>query len=226
MEQPVSIYDKLLELPLFQGHSREDLTSILTKIKVDFRNFRAGQVIATQDSPCQNFIFLIDGDVTVQRTSQRKDLVFTEKFAAPNAFGIETTFGMRQNFSHTITALTNVRTLVVSKHNIINYLFGYEVFRYNMLNYLTTRVQRTSQLAWAPIDDDITRKFIHLCKCNFTYHGGEKQIVGGMVALAKMMNETRIHVSNMLNDFEARGLIELNRKKIIIPHLEELIREA
>jgi len=104
MEQPISIYDKLLELPLFQGHSREDLTSILAKIKVDFRNFHKGQVIARQDDPCQNFIFLMDGEVNVQRTSQRKDLVFTEHFVAPNAFGIETTFGLRQNFTHTIIA--------------------------------------------------------------------------------------------------------------------------
>ena len=226
MEQPVSIYDKLLELPLFQGHSREDLTSILSKIKVDFRNFRKGQVLAAQDDPCQNFIFLMDGEVTLQRISPNKSLTFTEQFAAPNAFGIETTFGMRQNFSHTITAATDVRTLVVSKHNIINYLFSYEVFRYNMLNYLTTRIQRSNQLLWTPESDNITKNFIRLCKCNFTYLGGQKQIEGGMVSLAGMMDETRIHVSNMLNELEKRGLVKLTRKRIIIPQLQQLIQEA
>lgn len=226
MEQPALIYDRLLELPLFQGHSREDLTSILTHIKVDFRSFRKGQAIVVQDQPCQNIIFLIDGEVILSRYSPHNELLFSEFFSAPNAFGMDTLFGLRQNFHHAITANSNVRTLVISKQNVIGHLFPYEVFRYNLINTLTTRLQRQERLLWASEEEDIAKRFVLLCKRNFAYLGGCKQIDGGMVQMAQMMNETRIHVSNMLNDLEAKGLLELGRKKIIIPRLEELIQKA
>lgn len=226
MEQPVLIYDRLLELPLFQGHSREDLTTILTHIKVDFRSYRKGQTIVAQDQPCQNLIFLIDGEVALTRFSPHNELMFSEYFAAPNAFGMDTMFGLRQNFNHSIHANSDVRTLIISKQNVISHLLPYEVFQFNLINTLTTRLQRQERLLWATEEEDITKRFVLLCKRNFTYLGGNKQIDGGMVQLAGMMNETRIHVSNMLNDLEKRGLLTLGRKKIIIPHLEELIQNA
>ena len=72
---PYSIYEKLLELPLFQGHSREDLTSMLTKIKVDFRHFKAGHEIVAQHDPCREIFFLMDGEVVASRCSFLKELL-------------------------------------------------------------------------------------------------------------------------------------------------------
>lgn len=226
MEQSISIYDKLLELPLFQGHSREDLTSILTKIKVDFRNYRKGQIISEQDDPCKNIIFLMEGEVSLERTSRHKDLLFIEQFKAPHSFGTETLFGLRQNYSHTITAQSDVKTLIVSKYSIITHLFDFEVFRYNMLNMLTTRIQRTQQLLWAPEEESIIHNFIQLCKKNFTHPAGPKSIEGGMVSLARMMNCPRIQISHMLNTLSEKKLITLSRKKILIPQLEKLIQSS
>lgn len=225
MEQ-LSIYDQLLQLPLFQGHSREDLTTMLAKIKVDFRTFRERQVLACQDDPCRQLIFVLDGEVTLTRTSLHKDITFQEQFAAPTMFGAETAFGLRQNFSHTITAKTNVRTLMLSKQNLVDHLFSYEVFRYNMLNLLSTRIQRSSRLLWASDEGDTLQRFVALLKRNFLYHGGSKQIEGGMVSLARMMNEPRIHISNMLNALQEEGLLTILRKRIDIPHLEDIIRVA
>lgn len=224
--EPTSIYDRLLELPLFQGHSREDLTAILAKIKVDFRTYRANQTIVHQDDPCRHIILLMDGDISISRTSHHKDLTFVEHFAAPQVIGPETTFGLRQNYSHTITAHSDVRTLMLSKQNVIDHLFSFDVFRYNMLNLLTTRIQRSSHMLWASAEHDTLLRFVALMKRNFTYHGGAKQINGGMVALSHMMNDTRLNVSDMLNRLQEKGLVILARKRIDIPHLENIITFA
>ncbi|MBP5628746.1 MAG: Crp/Fnr family transcriptional regulator [Bacteroidaceae bacterium] len=222
----VPIYDRLLELPLFQGHSREDLTAILTKIKVDFRNYRAGQTIVGQDDPCRYIILLMEGDISLSRTSVRKDLTFVERFTAPKVIGAETIFGLRQNHTHAVKAVTEVKTLMLSKQNIIDHLFSFDVFRYNMLNLLTTRIQRSNHMLWASHEHDTLARFIALIKRNFTYHGGPKQIDGGMVALAHMMDDTRIHISDMLNYLQEKGLVVLARKRIEIPHLENIITFA
>ena len=226
MSAPTPIYDRLLELPLFQGHSREDLTAILAKIKVDFRNYRPGQTIVCQDDPCRHIILLMDGEISLRRTSLHKDIIFVEHFTAPHVIGADTVFGLRQNYTHTIKACTEVRTLMLSKQNITDHLFSFDVFRYNMLNLLTTRIQRSNQMLWAPDEGDTTRRFVALMKRNFIYHGGYKQIDGGMVALARMMNETRSRISAMLNALHERQLINISRKRIDIPRFEELIKQA
>lgn len=221
-----TIYERLLELPLFQGHSKEDLTSILTKIKVDFGNYRKGQTIVKQDDPCREIVFLMSGEVNVSRTSLHKDLLFVEDFKAVQSFGAETLFGLRQNFSYTLTAKDEVRTFVVDKSGIVNSLFNYDVFRYNLLNMLTTRIQRCNQVLWLSEEENIERSFVLLCRRNFIHPAGPKVIEGGMVALARMMNRPRIHVSNMLNSLAEAQMVVLGRKKIIIPHLEKLIAHS
>lgn len=223
---PYSIYEKLLELPLFQGHSREDLTSMLTKIKVDFRNFKAGHEIVAQHDPCREILFLMDGDVVASRSSFLKDLLFVERFSAPHSFGVETLFGLQQNHTHSLCALTDVRMFVVDKAALVNQLFSFDVFRFNMLNTLSARLQRTNRLLWSPAPENITGDFLLMCKRNFTHHAGYKTIEGGMVSLARLMDRPRLQISNLLNAFEQRGLLSLSRKKIVIPQLEKLIIEA
>ncbi len=218
-----SVYDKILELPLFQGHSREDLTAILSKVKVEFARYRKGQIVVRQDDSCRNIIFLIEGEVAVSRTSLRKDILFSEQFSAFRSFGTETLFGLRQSYCYSVTALNAVNTFVVDKEGVTGRLLNYEVFRYNLLNMLTTRIQRCQQVLWLPEEDDIERSFVLLCKRNFIHPAGTKTIEGGMVALARMMNRPRIHVSNMLNALEKRRLVSLGRKKITIPSFEKLI---
>lgn len=221
-----SIYDQLLQLPLFQGHSREDLTAILAKIKVDFRSFDSGQVIAHQDDPCRHIVFLIEGEVCLKRTSLHKDIVFVEHFRSPAVFGTDTAFGLRQNFSHTIKAQSDLRTLMLSKQNLADHMFNHEVFRYNMLNLLSTRIQRSNSLLWTPEEGDTRQRFITMLKRNFLYHGGKKQINGGMVALARMLGETRLRISQMLNALEQQELITLGRKRILIPRLEAILQQT
>lgn len=218
-----SIYDRLLELPLFQGHSREDLTSMLGKIKVGFGLYKKGQTIVRQDDPCREIVFIMEGEAALSRTSLHKDILFTEQFKSAGSFGTETLFGLRRNYSYTITALDEVKTFVVSKEGVINHLFNYEVFRFNLLNMLTTRIQRCQQVLWLPEDENIERSFVLLCRRNFFYPAGLKTVEGGMVALARMMDRPRIHVSNMLNNLAQQQLVSLGRKKIIIPRLEKLI---
>lgn len=226
MSAPTPIYDRLLELPLFQGHSREDLTAILTKIKVDFRNYRAGQTIVCQDDPCRHIILLMEGEISLHRTSLHKDVIFVEHFTAPHVIGADTVFGLRQNYTHTIKACSEVRTLMLSKQNITDHLFSFDVFRYNMLNLLTTRIQRSNHMLWASEEHNTLLRFVALMKRNFTYHGGAKYIDGGMVALARMMDDTRLHVSDVLNDLQSKGHLTIARKHIEIPHLENIITYA
>ena len=55
--------------------------------------------------------------------------------------------------------------------------------------------------------------------------GGERTLQITMEVLASLIGETRIRVSNLLNELQEKNLLSLKRKEIYIPSLEKLLAE-
>lgn len=62
----LTMYDKLLQLPLFQGISKFDFTDILEKVKIHFNKYEPGSCLVKQDTPCNQLIFVLDGEVQIE----------------------------------------------------------------------------------------------------------------------------------------------------------------
>ena len=58
-----TMFDTLLQLPLFQGLCHEDFTSILDKVKLHFIKHKVGETIIESGSPCKQLCFLLKGEV-------------------------------------------------------------------------------------------------------------------------------------------------------------------
>lgn len=52
---------------------------------------------------------------------------------------------------------------------------------------------------------------------------GPKKLSIRMEDLARLIDDTRINVSNVLNDLQNRGLIQLGRRTFSIPDLREVV---
>ena len=63
------MYDTLLQLPLFQGLSKEDLTNILAKVKLHFLRFKDDEVILEAGTTCDLFMFIIKGAISATTIS-------------------------------------------------------------------------------------------------------------------------------------------------------------
>ncbi len=57
-----TMFDTLLQLPLFQGLCHEDFTSILDKVKLHFIKHKVGETIIKSGSPCKQLCFLLKGE--------------------------------------------------------------------------------------------------------------------------------------------------------------------
>ena len=60
-----TMFDTLLQLPLFQGLCHEDFTSILDKVKLHFIKHKVGETIIESGSPCKQLCFLLKGEVSI-----------------------------------------------------------------------------------------------------------------------------------------------------------------
>ena len=80
-----TMYDNLLQLPLFQGMSKDEFTSIIERVKLHFVTIKAGETIAKQGQPGNQLIYLLSGEIIAHTKDEN------------NLYAISETFGETQN---------------------------------------------------------------------------------------------------------------------------------
>lgn len=216
------MYDNLLLLPLFQGLSKNDLTTIIEKVKLHFRTYQKGNVIVQQGDNCQQLCFLLDGEVMAKTQDGKYGFSLSEVLNRPYIIEPQSLFGMQTCYTATYSAKTSVHVLTIDKAFIFSELNNHEIFRINFLNILSNRCQTAGQKLWNTHIGTLGEKFVNFIALRSQLLDGEKILQITMEDLADLINETRINLSRMLNDLQDKGLIRLNRKMISIPQFEKL----
>lgn len=220
----LSIYDKLLELPLFQGLGSSDMAWIVEKIKFDFQKYKPGETIIRQNAACNSVYFILSGDVDMETVSYDNKFTFCELISSPSVLEPEVLFGPRTHYTHSFVATTDVAVLNISKSEFWESLLKYEVFRLNFINLLSAQAQNASKLLWQPTNGSVKQRIIRFMAAHCRKPSGPKRIKVKMEELANQLCETRANVSKALNELQEENVIVLKRSIIEIPHMEELFQ--
>lgn len=218
-----TMFDTLLQLPLFQGLAQEDLTCILGKVKLHFTKYKAGEVILKTGTTCDRFMFILKGEVASTTSSSDASYIFTEYLQAPLLIEPQSMFGMNTAYVSTYVAHDEVHTVSISKAFVLNELFKYEIFRLNYMNVISNRAQSLNARLWCKTEDSLEKRISAFILNHIERPVGEKFLKIKMEELALIVNDTRIGVSKALNGMQEEGLLELHRGEIMIPDARKLI---
>ena len=144
-----SMYDTILELPLFQGISSESLTTILDKAALHFEKKSQGEVIIQSGTTCNELTFIIEGNV--EKTTQGKEnstFIASEPVSTPYVIEPCSLFGKQTVYRSTYTALSNVNVMSISKDYVVQILMKDEVFLFNFLNQICKHSQLLENKLW------------------------------------------------------------------------------
>lgn len=217
-----TMFETLLQLPLFQGLAQEDLTCILGKVKLHFTKHKAGEVILKADAPCDRLMFILKGEVASSTSSADASYSFTEYFQAPYLIEPQSLFGMNTTYVSTYVAHSEVHTVSISKAFVLNELFKYEIFRLNYMNIISNRAQNLNSRLWERVAEGLDKRISGFILAHVERPSGEKILKIKMEELARVVNDTRMGVSKALNGMQEAGLLELHRGEIVIPEVERL----
>ena len=201
------IYDQLLQFPLFQGMSHDDLEIVAGHIRFGFTKVSAGKRIVSAGDPCQQLLFVISGTVRVEQHADDGSFSVQEHMGAPYVIQQEAIFGYYQRYTRNVQLLED-----------------FLVFRLNMVNHCATQTQKLSQQLWRGAPQSLRERLIRFLIAHCSYPAGSKTFFILMERLAQELNDSRLNVSRVLNQLQYEGLIELHRGRIIIPQLERLIQ--
>lgn len=217
-----TIFDTLLQLPLFQGLAVEDFTRILEKVKLHFAKQKTGEMLAQEGTPCNRLIFILNGNIAATTTSAQGHYSLTEYFEAPYLIEPQSLFGLYTTYSAKYTATTPINSISINKEAVINDLLKYEIFRLNYLNIVSSQLQLLNRSTWGKTPDNVEARISNFIRTHLKRLQGSKSLKIKMEDLATIVNDTRNGVSKALNSMQDKGLLELHRGEIVIPAAEKL----
>lgn len=216
------MYENLLCLPYFQGMSKDDITAILDKVRLEFINYKEKEQLLDKDEECNRFVILTKGEITSEAVSPDGTYTITEELKAPCAIEPYSMFGYKTAYTRRYAAKTPCTTLSIEKSFFFSEFSKQSIFTINFMNLISRKVQLLNKAIWdytpATIEDRII-KFI-ATRCETTQ--GAKIVKIKMERLAAILCETRLNISKALNNLQSQGLLSLGRKEIHIPDFEKL----
>ena len=217
-----TMYDTLLLLPLFQGMSRSDLTRILEKVQFHFLRFGDKEVICRQGDRCEKMVFLLSGELVSETLAPCGLFTMEETLNRPTMVELHSLFGADPTFKATYTACGEVAMLMIDKNYIFKLLDFNMVFRINFYNLVCNRVHKQHELLWSIAPSGLEGRLIHFIRSLCAIPQGCKMVRIRMEDLANLLDDTRLNVSNILNAWQDKGLIEIHRKAFLIHDLAKL----
>lgn len=217
-----TMYDTLLQLPLFQGMSKIDLTRILEKVQFHFLKFADKEVICRQGDRCDKLVFLLSGNLVSETVAPCGLFTMEETLPHPSMVELYSLFGADATFKATYSANGEVAMLMIDKNYLFKLLDFNMVFRINFYNLVCNRVQKQHEKLWSIAPAGLEGRLIHLVRSLCTIPRGCKMFRIRMEDLASLLDDTRLNVSNILNAWQDKGWVEIHRKAFVIHDLAEL----
>ena len=213
-----TMFDKLLQLPLFQGISTDSLTTILDKVKLHFEKKFEGEVIVESGKSCDGLIFILHGEVEKTTIGMSENPYEVSEFmTAPYLIEPSSLFGMTTDYKSTYTACCDVDIMSVSKESLKEVLLKNDIFQLNYLNMLCRRYQNLESRIWTLPSPNTTCLICEIIMSHFETTTGRKSLYINIEDLAFKSNILRIQVKQILKKLEQQGLLQVNGRSINIP---------
>lgn len=219
------MFDTLLNLPLFQGLGVADLTRILESTRLDFQTLEAECVLLRQGDLCTGLTYLIDGGAVITTDAADRRWSVEEELALPAVLGLEVLYGSARCHAHSYRTTATTRTLYVDKRTVAALTSYFEVFRINLLNLLSTAIDKQRRIDWLPARPTLEGRIVHFMLCHCLRPAGHKTFCLSQRMLGSYLGEDYRYISKALHRLEGRGLVQLERNKIQVPAFETLLKE-
>ena len=218
-----SMFELLMELPLFRGVSHARLAQVVGEAKFHFLKYPKGETIVRAGDRCTHITFIISGSVrsTIVNTNGR--FAVGQTLTAPAVIAPDFLFGRVTNYPGTVEAIEPTSILKISKADYINILYSDQVFMFNYLNTLSVNAQKALEgilsLTKGEIDERIAFWIIALTQPGST----DIRLTCRKRDLCSLFGVQRATFEAGLVSMEERGLIKYTNKELTIINRADLL---
>ena len=203
-----SMYETIMELPLFKGIGEDQLSQLLEKTSVEFLKFEDGETIATAEEKVQSIDFILNGRVRQTYKLTNFELAIDEILGKGSVLGALNLYGLETTYNALSMALGRVSVMRISKNDYMNILLSDRIYILNFVNYLSAAAQKMPLFMQKVKSPSITGS-LQILAYTFASKNAETIIVAGEdKVLAQYCGVTE-------KEFEEWKISELSHNRII-----------
>lgn len=218
-----TMYEMIMDLPLFKGVSSEQVSSFLEKTNVQFLNYEDGETIIKAGEQCLYVKYLIRGKVMSSISNRTRSMTITETRGFGTVFSPERLFGMDTEFTADVVAIGNVSIMQFSKEQYMSLLRTDAIYMLNFLNYLSLHSQRPID-AIRMLDSGSFEEQLAIWVISFTESNATDICINcELKHLSGLTNFSEEKLKEDLNELAESKLIEFDEKCIKIISRKALI---
>lgn len=211
-----TMYDAIMDLPLFKGVSHNQLSDFLEKTHIQFLRFEEGMEVVKKGEPCNFVKFIISGNIRFEYHNKKNTLSVSETLGQGNVLWPQYLYGMDTNYPATGIAEGRVSVMQFSKEQYFRTLQSEMIFLLNYLNYLSLH----SQLTRCNLDiltGGTLREYIALLLKTVVHSEGERIIIHADIpTFRNILNLDYGEAVRELEMLKVRGLIDFNSEEVKI----------
>ena len=147
----LNLYDKLREIPLFQGLTSDNLMQIIGQTKFSFKKFGKNDIIKKEGEKCDNVAILLSGDVKTIAYADDHGYSIEEYIKAPYIIQLEHFMGLSPHYTRTFTSIGESNTVEIGQSDLMHISDEFIIFRINLLNIVSAIAQKAESKLWRPI---------------------------------------------------------------------------
>jgi CRP-like cAMP-binding protein len=210
-------------LPMFAGFSAADLDSILSEARS--LRFAKNSNVFEQGEDAHSFFVLLHGHVRASKTTPAGEQIVVRYVATGETFGVATAMGL-QRYPATVTAVDDSVVLAWPSGTWPRLVTQFPALATNTLQTVGTRLQETHTRVVEMSTEQVERRIAHAL-LRLAKQSGRQVATGVEIDfpisrqdIAQMTGTTLHTVSRTLAAWEAKGLIEGGRQRIVLrePH--------
>ena len=212
----MSIYDSLLQLPLFKGLTIESFNEIIEKYRFEFLSYNKDSIIINAGEECNCFKFVISGSVRSEFINDKVKIKIYETISAPN--DIISNYAVGNNIFPISVVATDDNTgiLAIDKQDFLSIMQEHRVV---MLNYLIL-LSRKSQIPYEAYNqiatDNIRAKFALWILYFTNYNSTDIVIKAKFRDLYLFFGAQRGAFNSVLGEMKEMGIIDFSVKEIFV----------
>ncbi|MBD5182865.1 MAG: Crp/Fnr family transcriptional regulator [Bacteroidales bacterium] len=210
----MSMFETLMELPLFRGISYEGVAKTVETNKFHFLKFPAGEVIARKGDAYEHITFVINGAVRSTKDNEAHTFTISQTFEAPAVLAPDFLYGLRREWPATVMALTDCSILKISKADFTSMLYSDKVFMFNYLNMLSVNAQKALDGMLSLTKASLEERIAFWVTTLTQPQGKDIRLTCRARDLCSLFGVQRHHFDTTLSTMRDNGLLEFNNKEL------------
>ena len=208
------MYDLLLQLPLFQGMSQEQLLLILEKVPFHFRKFHANESIVREGEKCNDIIFVLSGRVRMITPTFNSLIKIEEDFVAPHTIPFTNLFGSTTVSRFSVCAQGQAGAMFLDKSNFLKLMEKNRVMLVNALNILSANAQKRHSAMDSLAEKDPMTRLASWLIAYTSYSARNISIYSEAKDLCSMLNMKEEDLHQTIVKLQEDGFIEAGRENL------------